>query len=64
MEQDYPNVEVSSNLNQVIERYQNNDQELVVIGGKKIFDSLMDQVDKLVISMIKDDYSGDTYAPE
>jgi len=63
LEQEYREVIVTNDLNKVIQEYKNSDQELVVIGGKKIFDSLLNDADKLVISVIKQDYDGDVYAP-
>jgi len=63
LEQQYQDVIVTSDLNQVIKDYKNSDQELVIIGGKKIYDSLLNDADKLVISFIKQDYDGDVYAP-
>jgi len=63
LEQEYLDVIVTSDLNKVVQEYKNSDQELVVIGGKKIFDSLLNDVNKLVISVIKQDYDGDVYAP-
>ncbi|QHX35986.1 dihydrofolate reductase [Spiroplasma sp. TIUS-1] len=54
---------VETDLTKVLYQYKNSDKELVVIGGGKIYQQALDLADKLIISIIKEKYIGDTYAP-
>ncbi|KAA3648603.1 MAG: dihydrofolate reductase [Proteobacteria bacterium] len=40
------------------------DKEVMVIGGAKIFELLLPQADKMIITHINATFSGDTYFPE
>ena len=57
------NLEVISNLENLIEKYKNSEEELVVIGGSKVYNYFLNVVDKMVISVIQNEYHGDTYFP-
>ena len=57
------NIEVVSDLNKLIEKFKNSDDELVVIGGAKVYNYFLEIVDKMVISVIQDEFEGDTYFP-
>ncbi|QHX36834.1 dihydrofolate reductase [Spiroplasma sp. BIUS-1] len=63
LEKSYNNLELSNNLEMILEKYKNIDEELVVIGGSQIYQTALKYADKLVISIIKENYEGDTYAP-
>ena len=39
-------------------------EELFVIGGAEIFKSLLDQADRLYVTLIEETFVGDTYFPE
>ncbi|AUM62823.1 dihydrofolate reductase [Spiroplasma monobiae] len=64
LEKSYNNLELSKELETVLDAYKNIDEELIVIGGSKIYQSALNFADKLVISIIKQNYDGDTYAPK
>ena len=55
--------EIVSDLNQLINKFKNSDEELVVVGGALVYKQLLDYVDKMVISVIQNEYIGDTYFP-
>ncbi|HCD53068.1 MAG TPA: dihydrofolate reductase [Balneolaceae bacterium] len=38
--------------------------ELMVIGGGKVYEQLLDSADKLIITLIHKEFEGDTYFPE
>lgn len=54
---------VETDLLKVVNDYKKNNKELVIIGGAKIYEQVLDLADKLIISIIKKEYDGDTYAP-
>ena len=55
--------EIVTNLDDLIHQYKNSDEELVVIGGAQVYKQLLNHVDKMVISVIQEEYEGDTYFP-
>ncbi len=57
------NGEIVTNLDHLINKYKDNEEELVVIGGAQVYKSVLDCVDKMIISVIQDEYKGDTYFP-
>ena len=57
------NIEVVNNLDELILKYKKSDDELVVIGGSKVYNYFLEIVDKMVISVIQDEFDGDTYFP-
>lgn len=57
-------VEVITNLDSFLEQYTNQVEELMIIGGREVFDQVIKKANKLVVSIIDQDYPGDTYAPE
>ncbi|AGR42311.1 dihydrofolate reductase [Spiroplasma diminutum] len=64
LEKSYNNLEISKNLKEILEKYKSTNEELVVIGGSQIYSTAFDYADKLVISVIKEEYQGDKYAPK
>lgn len=42
----------------------NKDEEIFIIGGKKLYELTLDKADKLYITHINKEYEGDTYFPE
>lgn len=59
-----PSVKVVDNLFDVLKKYQNTQDELVVCGGAMIYKLALPYVDKLIISEIKKEYDGDTFFPK
>lgn len=59
----FENLIVSNNLENEIIKYIDSKEELVVIGGKLIYDQTINVANKLVISIINSEYQGDTFAP-
>ncbi|QBQ07920.1 dihydrofolate reductase [Spiroplasma gladiatoris] len=62
LEFEHKDVIISSNLENILKDFQNNDEELIIIGGKQIFDCTLEFANKLVVSFIKKDYKGDVFA--
>lgn len=58
------NLEVTDNLKKFIKDFKNGPEELIIIGGSKIYESIIKDADKLVVSYIYQEYLGDTYAPK
>ncbi|AKX33926.1 dihydrofolate reductase [Spiroplasma litorale] len=63
MEKEYNQLWKSDNLTKVLEKYKNIEKELVVIGGAQIYTEALKFADKLVVSIIKEDYIGNVYFP-
>ena len=57
-------VELSQDLMAVLTRYLNTDEEAIVIGGAKLYQQCLPFVDLLYVSLVKQNYTGDTYFPE
>ena len=56
--------EIVTDLATLIDQFKNNDEELVVIGGAQVYKKVLDIVDKMIISVIQNEYNGDTYFPK
>ncbi|MGN1342989.1 MAG: dihydrofolate reductase [Traorella sp.] len=61
---EYDNVEIIDKIDYLIDKYRNSQEELVVIGGKQIYLQFLDVIDKIVLTIIKEEYDGDTYFNE
>jgi dihydrofolate reductase len=62
--QDVPSgVEVRQDLMDVLTRFLNTEEEAVVIGGAKLYQQCLPFVDYLYVSLVKQEYSGDTFFP-
>ncbi len=60
----HPDVKVVTNLNDIINTYQQNStDDIYICGGKKIYEATLPYADELIISYIKGKYEGDTYFP-
>lgn len=57
-------VEVITNIDEVINRYANTEDEVFLIGGGQIFEKLMPYVKKHYITYVDKDAVGDTFYPE
>ncbi|WP_342258976.1 dihydrofolate reductase [Spiroplasma endosymbiont of Dioctria linearis] len=64
LEKGYNNLEVYNNLEEVLKKYKTCEEELVIIGGSQIYKSALDYTDKLVVSIIKEEYQGNVFAPQ
>ncbi len=64
LEKGYNNLEVYNNLEEILKKYKTCEEELVIIGGSQIYKSALDYADKLVVSIIKEEYQGNVFAPQ
>ena len=58
----YPDVEVVNNFEEYLKKP--HDEELFIIGGSRVFEDSLKYADRLYITHINKDYSGDVYFPE
>ena len=56
-------IEVTSSLIEVLNRFKNSEEELIVMGGETIYRQALPFADKIVLSVIHKDYDGDTFFP-
>ncbi len=61
---DDENVKVIHDIQEVIDKFKNSCDELVVIGGAQIYAAALPFVDKMVLSIMDGDYEGDTFFPD
>ena len=61
---DHENVEVRSDLFEVINDYKKRNEDLYICGGATIDRLALPYVDKMYISRIPGDYTGETYFPD
>lgn len=54
-------VSIVQNLQEFLERYENSEQNLFVIGGKSVYDQLLDKADFLYITLINKAHEGNVY---
>ncbi len=59
----YKDVECYDSVEHFLDVYQNRTDEIFVIGGKSIYQQFIDAVDRLYITHINQEFSGDTYFP-
>lgn len=57
----YDDTYVVNNLQDFLEKHKNVNNEIVVIGGKMIYQQSIDFANKLVVSIIKKDYEGNVF---
>lgn len=60
---DHPEVTMIQEWKSLLERYRQSEEDLFVIGGAKIYELLLQEVDFLYITHIERTYQGDTYFP-
>lgn len=60
----HENVEVVENLDRAWEVAENNDGRVFVAGGGSVYEQTIEKVDKVLITVIKENFDGDTYFPE
>lgn len=56
-------IEISNNIEEIVEKYQNSNEEVFVIGGGKIYKQLLPYTNKLYLTIIESDIEGDTKFP-
>ena len=57
-------VEVSYNINDIIERFKNTEEEVFIIGGGEIYNLFLPFTQKLYLTRVYKEFSGDTVFPE
>ncbi|MCF0147796.1 MAG: dihydrofolate reductase [Clostridium sp.] len=61
---DSTEVEVVNDINSIIDRFENSTEEAFIIGGGEIYKSLLPKSDKLYLTKVYKDFSGDTTFPQ
>lgn len=61
---DYDNVICYDNLDDIIAKYQDSDEEIFVCGGRSIYEQLLPYCKKLYITHINKSHEGDVYFPK
>lgn len=59
----YPDIECYTSIEAFLEKYQNLDEEIFIIGGRQIYEQFLPYVDRLYITVIDAEHDGDTYFP-
>ncbi|MCP2036274.1 dihydrofolate reductase [Planomicrobium sp. HSC-17F08] len=57
-------IDVVHNLDEAIRLAKEQHEEVMVIGGEQIFRTILPQADRLYITLIKQEFDGDTFFPE
>ena len=55
---------IMHSVEEVLEKYGNSKEELFIIGGGEIFEELFPFSDRLYITLLDEEFKGDTYFPE
>ena len=61
---DSPQVEIVNDIDSIIDKFQNSTEEAFVIGGGQIYNSLLPKADKIYLTRVYKDFSGDTKFPK
>ena len=61
---DSSQVEVINDINCIVDRFENSDEEVFVIGGGEIYKALLPRCKKLYLTRVYKDFTGDTKFPE
>ena len=59
----YPGVTVVHSVDEALKIYENTDQEVFVLGGGEIYAQLVDRCDKIYLTLIHEEFEGDTRFP-
>ncbi len=62
-ESDFDNVFVYDNLESLIEKYKNSEEEVFVAGGMTIYEQMLEHCERLYITHINKTYPGDAFFP-
>ena len=57
-------VEVINDINYIIDRFENSDEEFFIIGGGEIYKALLPKCKKLYLTRVYKDFTGDTKFPK
>ncbi|MBX0313987.1 dihydrofolate reductase [Planococcus glaciei] len=57
-------IDVVHTLNEAVRLAEEQHEEVMVIGGEQIFRTILPQADRLYITLIKQEFDGDTFFPE
>ena len=52
---------IVENLEELLAEYENSDKELIIIGGKSVYESLINRVERLYLTRIHEVYEGDVF---
>ena len=61
---EHENVEVFYSIEDLLEKYQFSDDEVIICGGATIYKLFLPFAKEIIVSHIKGNYSGDVYFPE
>lgn len=56
-----PNVTVITDINKLIDKYVNSEEEVIIIGGAHIYNILFPYCKKIYLTKVYDSYDGDTF---
>ncbi|ANU28221.1 dihydrofolate reductase [Planococcus versutus] len=57
-------VNVVHNIQDAIKLAREKHEEIMIIGGEQVFESVLPDADRLYITLVQHEYNGDTYFPE
>lgn len=60
----HENVEIVKNLDRAWEVAENNDGRVFVAGGGSVYEQTIENIDKVLMTVVKENFDGDTYFPE
>lgn len=61
---EYDNVTYYDNLDIIIEKYKDCEEEVFIAGGMSIYEQMLEHCDKLYITHINNEYDGDSWFPK
>ncbi|MBN2323856.1 MAG: dihydrofolate reductase [Spirochaetes bacterium] len=59
-----PGAIVIPSLEAALERTAVNEDEVFIIGGEKVYEEALKKADRIYISLVEEDFTGDTFFPE
>lgn len=59
-----PNVEICYDINNIIQKYKNSEEEVFIIGGAEIYKQFLDASTKLFITEVDTNLDGDAFFPK
>lgn len=60
----YEGVKVYNSIQEIIQTYQDTEDEIVVIGGEQIYRAFLPFTDKLFVTVVNSEFEGDSWFPE
>jgi len=60
----FQDIEIYSNIEDLIESLKNSEDEIFIIGGEKIYSEFMPLANKMLITEVKIEIEGDSFFPE